>query len=172
MLDPFPPRRGRSKPQRLQQLRAVDEESPKQALANLLEHSDVGVNLAEFARRFDLPSAELNAIYKELDLSVIAAGNETWGLSFEQLKHLKESIVDSLQQFHLDKSDQLGVDVTLIGSLLGTQLKTQVLEYCLGDLQRDEKVLRTGSVYSLPGHEVVLSKDCLLYTSPSPRDRG
>ena len=159
VLDPFPPRRGRSKPQRLQQLRAVDEESPKQALANLLEHSDVGVNLAEFARRFDLPSAELNAIYKELDLSVIAAGNETWGLSVEQLKHQKESIVDSLQQFHLDKSDQLGVDVTLIGSLLGTQLKTQVLEYCLGDLQRDEKVLRTGSVYSLPGHEVVLSKE-------------
>jgi len=49
--------------------------------------------------------------------------------------------------------------VTLIGSLLGIRLKTQVLEYCLGDLQRDTKVLRTGSVYSLPGHEVVLSKE-------------
>ena len=159
VLDPYPPKRGRSKPKRLLELHAVNEESPQQALANLQQHTDVGVNLAEFRRRFDLPPNELSAICTELDLSVVPAGHESWALSSEQERHLKKVIKDSLQEFHEKNSDQLGVDVTLISSLLDTRLATQVLEFCLREMQKDLKVVRTGSVYSLPGHEVVLSKE-------------
>jgi len=158
VLDPHPPRRGRSKPHRLKLLQALDATTPQLALANLLTLSDAGVDLAEFGRSFDLPSSELNLVCERLELVVLATGNDHRAFTARQHKNLKADITNQLHQFHQVNPDQLGVDVMELNSLLGALLATPVLEVFLGQLQNDSLVNKTGSIYSLADHKVVLSK--------------
>ena len=93
VLDPHPPRRGRSRPNRLLELRALHAIEPGRVLRELLALSDTGISLEKFSRAFDLPTDELNALCEEHELVVVRAMGELWGLTAAQSGMLENRIL-------------------------------------------------------------------------------
>lgn len=159
VLDPCPPRRGRSRPARLLELDALHNIEPGQALGKLLALSDTGIRLDRFSRQFDLPENEMHALCEEHALTVVRAGDEVWGLTAGQCGTLERAILKALQQFHDQYPDQSGVDIAGVEKLIDAAAATVVVEHCLRSLQSSGQLSRVGSVFSMRGHEVVMAAE-------------
>ncbi len=178
VLDPYPPKRGRSKPKRLQELHALDEQSPGAALSNLLELTPTGVRLDHFSRQLNLNPAELESVSIQLDVVTHRAGSEMWGLTREHSGSLQGAIVSVLHEFHDDNPDALGADTVRIKKLCPLPIEMDVLDYHLHLLVESKQVIKSATVYRLAGREATLSDadqkqwalvhEQLLATSPTP----
>ncbi len=157
VLDPYPPKRGRSKPKRLQILHALDAHSPDDALNALLELTPTAVRLDHFARRLDLNSTELDALANRLKLVTHRVGAEVWGIKRERSASLQETIVSALNEFHDNNPGALGADTVRISKLCPVSIEMDVLEYHLDLLIADKQVVRNAMVYRLVGREATLS---------------
>ncbi len=154
VLDPYPPRRGRGKPQRLRELQAMDAETPSQAIANMIELSESGVKLPRCAQQFNLQPQEIEALTVQQDLVVIGMN---WAVTQAQAVDLKDRIKQVLHQFHQDNPDQLGIDSITIRRLCSMSIDLPVFEYFLHELISCSEVARNATIYRLSEHEASLS---------------
>ena len=157
VLDPHPPKRGRSNPERLLELQALNSETPAIALQKLLELQPCGISLTRFIRQFGLTELETTEVVNDNELVTTGSDNDLWCLRNDQCNKLQNDVLDHLQKFHDNNPDLLGADNLQLKRILSHKMPVPVLDFLLQRLVSSSDVTRHASVYRLANREVTLS---------------
>jgi len=158
VLDPGPPRRGRSRPERLAALAALAEPDAGDALERLIEVAGI-VALAPFALARNLPQDEVEDLALAGGFDRVGAGAAAIALSQLHLTRLGESIVAALAEWHRAQPDALGPARGALFARLRGAAPEAALDAALAHLVTEGRVVRDGAVLRLPGHEPRLTRD-------------
>ena len=157
VLDSMPPARGRSRPERLQQLQALNADKKQDVLENLLDLNVYGTEIEAFSRQCNLLPDEIDELLSGSELRVIRAGLQRWCLRETQSRDLQEKILAALLAWHDEKPDRPGVDLASIKRAVSRHLDRDVLEYHLQRLIEADLVVRTASVFRHASHRISMS---------------
>jgi selenocysteine-specific elongation factor len=158
VLDPGPPRRGRSRPERVAALEALAEPDAGNALEHLLEAAGI-VALAPFALARNLPEEEVEALVEVGGFQRVGAGAAAIALSPTHLARLGEAITAALAEWHRAQPEALGpAQGALFARLRGAGAEA-ALDAALGALLADGQVVREGALLRLPAHEARLTRE-------------
>jgi selenocysteine-specific elongation factor len=158
VLDPVAPRRGRSRPERLEALAALAETDAGDALERLIAAAEI-VPLAPFAWARNLPLPEIEALADAADLGRFGAGEAAIAVSSERLAQLGERIEAVLAEWHRAQPDALGPTRGALFARLRGQAPEAALDAALAALVGAGRVARDGSMLRLPGHQPRLNRD-------------
>ena len=158
VLDPGPPRRGRSRPERLAALAALAEPDAGDALERLVDVAGI-VALAPFALARNLPQEEVEALVEAGGFRRVGAGAGAIALSPAHLAHLGDSIAAALAAWHSAQPEALGPPRGALFARLRGAAPEPALDAALVALIAAGRVVRDGAVLRLPGHEPRLTRD-------------
>jgi selenocysteine-specific elongation factor len=158
VLDPFPPRRGRSRPERLAVLMAQQETDPGSALERMLELSGV-VALAPFALARNLAAAELDSLIEAGGFLRLGSGREALAASPARLAALGERLAEELTEWHRAQPDALGAPRLALLRRLKAEAPEPALDAALGAAVAAGRIVRDGAVLRLPEHQPRLTRE-------------
>jgi selenocysteine-specific elongation factor len=158
VLDPWAPRRGRARPERLAALEALAAPDAGDALEGLVAAAGV-VALAPFALARNLPQGEVEALAEAAGLPRFAAGAAAVAVSPERLAELGEATLAALAEFHRAQPDALGPARPALFARLRGRAPEAALDAALAALLAAGRVVRQGAVLRLPEHEPRLGRD-------------
>jgi selenocysteine-specific elongation factor len=158
VLDPGPPRRGRSRPERLAALAALAEPDPGDALERLVEAGGI-VSLAPFAWARNPPLAEVEDLAEAGGLRRFAGGAAGIAIGEPRLAALGEAIEATLAEWHRAQPEALGAARGALFGRLRGQAPEAALDAALAALAEAGRVVRDGAVLRLPGHEPRLTRE-------------
>ncbi len=98
LLDPWPPARGRRRPERLAALRALDKAAPAAALTELISGDPGWVELQRFAQMWNLTDEEASACWTAAGLKVAAGPDRPFGFSVRRCSSLCGAVVATLRR--------------------------------------------------------------------------
>lgn len=155
VLDASPPARGRSRPQRLAALAALEAPTPTQALSALLLGQPEGVEARAFALNWNLPPASLEALLQQPDAlgavrieaadGVRLVGARAWQALLDEATH-------RLAQAHRDEPASRGLADDAMHRALAPKGDAALRRAALEHLRRVGRIERDGFVWRLPGH--------------------
>lgn len=154
VLDPLPAVRGRTRSQRRAQLDAMAEAAPGAALAGALEQVEGGVDLARFARAWNLTAAEAAALYDEAALRRVETEAGPVGLQPAAWDALGPALLAALEAHHRDQPQSLGCAEAALLAALPVRVAPGVGEAALEALVAAGEAVRDGGLVRLPAHEV------------------
>jgi selenocysteine-specific elongation factor len=158
VLDPGPPRRGRSRPERLAALGALGEPDPGDALERLIDAVGI-VALAPFALSRNQPQDEVEALVEAGGFHRVGAGAAALALSPAHLARLGDRITAGLAEWHRAQPDALGPARGALFARLRGEAPGAALDAALAAMLAAGQVVREGAVLRLPGHEARLSRE-------------
>jgi selenocysteine-specific elongation factor len=158
VLDPGPPRRGRSRPERLAALAALAEPDAGDALERLLDAVGI-VALPPFALARNLPLEEVEALVEAGGFRLAGAGATAIALSPAHLARLGDRITVLLAEWHRAQPDALGPPRAALFARLRGEAPEPALDAALSALIAAEEVVRDRTMLRLPGHEARLSRE-------------
>jgi selenocysteine-specific elongation factor len=152
VVDPFPPRRGRSRPERLAALAALAEADPSAALCNLLAVAGA-VELAPFALARNIATEELAARAEAAGVAVVGPSRAAVALTRGRLDELGAAVVATLAQWHRRQPDALGPARAALLARWRGRAPEAALDAALYVLLDAGRVVRTGGMWRLAEHE-------------------
>ena len=158
VADPFPPRRGRGRPERLAKLAALAEPDPGVALVRLVEEARA-VELAPFALARNLDPDEVELIVEAGGLRRLGPTREAVVTSPAMLDRLGAKIVAALAEWHRAQPDAPGPGRTALFRKLRAAAPEPALDAALAALVVAGSVVRDGAVLRLAEHEARLSRE-------------
>jgi len=163
VLDPFPPRRGRRKPDRLAQLSALDTPDPTRALGALLDVPPGFTDQAGFLRAWNLVDA--GAVLTAA--SCIAAG--TLLFSPQTFTHLRGEVLTALTACHRRSPELPGLQPERLRLALPDRPPAAGFAGLIEVLLRDGSIAQDGPWLRMPGHKISLSpQDEKLWATARP----
>src|SRR5205823_6326269 len=99
VVDPFPPRRGRSRPERLAALGALADADAGEALTRVVDNVGI-VELAPFALARNLPLAEIELLTEAGGARRVGTGATALAVSPRRLEEIGEAIAATLAEVH------------------------------------------------------------------------
>jgi selenocysteine-specific elongation factor len=164
VIDPFGPERGRARPERLDQLAAMDRSEPRDALAALLAVAPNGVALGDFLKARNRSTAHAAEFADLPDAELLGRGDRQRLIARTHWSDLQAGILAGLAADHTDQRDRLGPNMTELRRYLATRPDDALLEEALQALAREGAIERRGAIVHLPGHTVELDrKDATLW---------
>ena len=162
VLDAFPPLRGRRKPQRSAWLRALEAPVPQAALQQLLELQSTGVNLGWFAQLHNLGDAGLAEVLRAVPMQTIKPGGGAQArpaLAFSPAHWTGcvDAVLSWLAAYHERMPDNAGAGIDELRAALPDRPAATVVGAILEALIESGRIVRAGSRFQLPGHEVKLN---------------
>ena len=158
IVDPFPPRRGRTRPERLAALGALVEPDAGEALARLIDMAGV-IELASFALARNLPLSDIELLAEAGGACRIGIGAGALAASPQRLQQLGDAIVTALEEAHRREPDALGPARGSLLRRLRGQAPEAVLDAALAELAAAGRVVREGAVLRLAEHQPRLSRE-------------
>jgi selenocysteine-specific elongation factor len=158
VLDPEPPRRGRSRPERMAALAALAEADAGDALERLIEAAGI-VGLAPFALSRNLPLSEVEALVEAGGFRCLGSGVGIVAVSPERMARIGEVMIAALAEWHRAQPDALGAARAALLSRLRGQAPAAALDAALAGLIETGQVVRDGAVLRLPQHQPQLSRE-------------
>lgn len=158
VADPFPPRRGRSRPERLARLAALAEPDPGVALAQLVEAAGA-VALAPFALARNLDPDEIELIVEITGLRRLGAARDAVVTGAVQLAALADRVAAALGEFHRAQPDMPGPGRTALFRKLHAAAPEPALDAALAELIEAGRVIREGAALRLREHAARLSRE-------------
>jgi len=161
VIDSLPPRRGRSRPQRLDVIRAMDQPSKEDALQQLVDADRAGVSVNQFSLQFNMrPEIVHQLVERQLTEAVVTQPKaDAWVLQRGHWLTLLTDAQDSLQSWHEENTDTLGADVEQLRRKLNVKVARPVLVDVLQHLCQQKKLTRRGAIYRVAGRESSLAAD-------------
>ena len=149
VIDPFPPRRGRRRPERLSQLEALDQANPADALRTLLTLPPGWTDRLSFLRARNLPAAALSALpaMAMADLLIAPAA----------LDGLDNDVVRQLADNHASAPDLPGLQFERLRMAMPGRPSTAAFRAIVGSLLHSGVIVQDGPWLRLPTHRVTLS---------------
>ncbi|MGA8402973.1 MAG: selenocysteine-specific translation elongation factor [Stellaceae bacterium] len=158
VVDPFPPRRGRARPERLATLAALREGDTGTALEELLRLNGA-VALAPFALARNQALAQVNELVSAGGFIPLGEGSDPYAVSEAHLVELGERLVETLAELHRAEPDALGVARPTLLHRLRSVAPEPVLDAALATTVAAGQIVRDGAVLRLPSHQPRLSRD-------------
>jgi len=153
VLDTAPPLRGRARPERLVQLRALRGAEPTSALAALLEAAPNGIALGPFRRAQNLTPEEAASVEAALDMTAVGSGEETLGLADRHWRDLLELLVEGLERWHERQPESLGPSLLELRRALSRSVPMPLFQAGVEALIAAGRVRRRGGFLHLPSHQ-------------------
>ncbi|MGI9385278.1 MAG: selenocysteine-specific translation elongation factor, partial [Methyloligellaceae bacterium] len=150
VLDPFAPKRGRARPERLAALRALTVDDPATALASLLAVSPEGVDLAQFARAWNLTPEAADALWTEVPMARIGPDERPFGLTEARLTSLREMMVQALADWHQEFPAAPGAASEALRRALPERLSRPVFDALVADLLASGEIMESGGALRQP----------------------
>ncbi|HVH77585.1 MAG TPA: selenocysteine-specific translation elongation factor [Stellaceae bacterium] len=158
VVDPFPPARGRRRPERLSALAAAAERDPAAALAGLLRGSPQGLDLDRFALARALAAAEAAAAFAAAGAHALKAKEHRWGFGFSaaHFAALRASMRAALAAHHRAAGDSPGLERERLRLALAPRLAPPVFDSVLDALLAERAIALDGAWLRLPEHKAAL----------------
>ena len=148
IIDPLAPKRARERAQRTAQLEAIETDDPGQALAALRDASPAGIDLAWFARVFQL-GEERAAGMAQAGGWVILGKAPLIALPRQAADAIAQAAVKALEAFHAKSPQAPGLALAVLRQLCAPKLSTPGFHALVRSL---EGVTVTGSTAHLRRH--------------------
>jgi selenocysteine-specific elongation factor len=158
VLDPFPPARGRRRPERLAALSALARPNPADALSGLLEAMPAGVDLDRFAVASGLTPADALATSSQVGARMLKADEHRYGYAmmpahFDAVRRETEA---ALAAHHRTAPESPGLELERLRLALKARLPPAVFRALVAALVCDGALARRGAAIRLPGHAAAL----------------
>ena len=172
-LDLRAPARRRRSPERLAQLAALDADSPREALAALLDTPPFHVDLDAFGRDHGLSEDELRRISGDLGLTRIDRGAGTTVMREGRWRAFRQDLLARLAEHHDEHPDLPGIGIERLRLGLATRLSASTFRGALATVRAEGAIVMDGAWVRLAGHEAKLSAaDEALWRQVEPRLLG
>jgi len=169
VIDPFSPKRGRARPQRLAWLEAIAEDDPATALKGLTHIAPGGLVVTQFARARNIKAEALESLVSALSLVRVGKGAEERMLEPANFAAIQGQLMNFVAEFHGRRGDQFGANLNDCRFGIEQHVTEDVAEHALRALVEDGRLGRRGQVFHLPGHEIRLSpQDKTLWSTVEP----
>ena len=159
VVDPFSPKRGRARPDRLVWLDAIGTGGPEQAVARAIETTATGVDTGWIRRAFGLTDPEMDRI---LDAAGAVRVPDTGGDRCFSAAHwagIQTEVLAFLETFHRERPRLHGANANDVRLGIARRVGRAVVEHALAALLREGAVARRGVTVRLPEHRVTLGTD-------------
>jgi selenocysteine-specific elongation factor len=158
VVDPWGPRRGRARAERLAALEALREPDAGNALEALLG-TEGHVTLAPFARARNLALDEVGALVEAGGFVRLGDARAPYAASEVRLAALGERLAAALGDFHRAEADALGLPRPALLRRLRGEAPEPVLDGALAAAIADGTIVRDRVVLRLPSHQPRLTRD-------------
>ena len=157
VVDPFPPRRGRARPERLAMLAALRTSDAGSALEEMLRLGG-SVALAPFALARNLALGEVDALVAAGGFLRLGDARAPYAATDERLAALGERLVAALGELHRTEADALGAPRPVLLRRLRGEAPEAVLDAALATAIAAGQIVRDGVVLRLVTHPPRLSR--------------
>jgi selenocysteine-specific elongation factor len=158
VLDPYAPQVGKSRPQRLDTLRALDTDAPDAALQTLALEQGQLLDLEKFRHSWNLREDEMQDLCGP-QLRRIDTDGASLLVSAERWRQGLAAIPEFLASWHRKYPRETGIKVQALKSELAMALEEPLFAALLGDLLRNAVLtLKDGKLF-LAGHKASVSTE-------------
>jgi selenocysteine-specific elongation factor len=169
VVDVFPPPRGRARPSRLAQLRALETPAAAPCLDALLAVTPEGVALEPFRQSRNLTPSEAGAVFDLVPAARVSTARGVIAFSPRRWRELADAVLHKLATVHESSPGLLGPPADRILQGSGAPLPRDVVLAVADQLAREGLVRKHGMVVSLPSHAPRLdAADQLLWEKAKP----
>lgn len=154
VLDPWSPKRGRARPERLDGLRQITPGSPSETLAGITEQSSSGVDTIRFSRMFNLTVDQMDQTIDETGALRLEDG---WIVSQVHLDDAVETLRGKLDTWHEENPGKPGLPLNQIAAMM-RQLPAPLLDRAIDTLLKTEDLQQHGNLLNRPGQGVQLNE--------------
>jgi selenocysteine-specific elongation factor len=152
VIDVFPPTRGRSRPERLAQLAAMETADPVAALTALLDCAPSGVQLVRFQTNCNLTPGEAATLFAQMTMKQIATASGLLAFSTTRWNELRSSVLEELAAWHERSPDVVGPPVDRILQHADHRLPRETVIAIATELAREGVMVKSGIGVRLPSH--------------------
>ncbi len=152
VIDPYPPHRGRARPDRLAMLAAMDNEDPAAALTAMTAAPNNGINLAQFIQTRNLAGSVANELRKLPDQVVLSADGGDLVLSANRWAEIEATVLGALSDWHKRQPEAVGPNDHALRGALSHPPAPPLLAAAVGHLVETGKIVRDGISLRLPSH--------------------
>ncbi len=169
VVDPFSPRRGRARPDRIQTLRLMNRSDPGEALNALAQISQSGVALTPFTLAYNLQQQQVDHIIAAHSLIRVGRQAQAWIFTTLQWQRLLRHIEQMITSFHQDKPQLAGATLRDIQLALKPYIETPVLKEATELLVQTKRLVQRATLFHLPVHVIKISEqDQQLWVRAAP----
>jgi selenocysteine-specific elongation factor len=158
VVDPFPPRRGRARPERLAALAALREPDAGSALEGLLRTAG-SADLAPFALSRNLPLEQVGELAVTGGFVCFGDTRALHAATPDRLSELGAAFTETLAAIHRAEPDALGPPRSVLLRRRRGAAPAPVLEAALAAAVEGGHIVREGAIFRLPAHQPRLSRD-------------
>lgn len=152
VIDPFPPHRGRARPERLEMLKAMETEAPGPALAAMVAAANNGVNLPQFAQTRNLTEAEAGNLHQIEGQITLAASTGDLALSMDRWRQIEQAALAGLATWHEKQPEAVGPNDHALRGAMTSPPAPGLLAAAIGHLVVQRTIIRDGISLRLPSH--------------------
>ena len=159
VIDPFPPARGRTRPERLALVKAMESPDPRESLLGSLDHLPAGLDLNQFSKAWNLTPDEAAVLWDQTDMVQTGTDEVHFAFSSGHWESLKNLCLSSLESWHKAKPDSPGLTLANLRSSLSTRIPVLVFATLIDHMVRDGKTTRNGETASLTAHSAQMAPE-------------
>ncbi len=157
VLEAWAPSARRVRPQRVAQLRALENASPAQALQALLALRPAdGVDASTYSALWNLDDKQTEALLQSVAHRALTEDRRQWLFAPGQLEAHEAAIVSTLQAHHARAPDSPGMTQEALKRSVRNKPTTRVFALLLRHLLQSHALERDGASMRLKGHEATL----------------
>lgn len=153
IVDPFPPARGRARPERIAVVEALRDPDAVAALTGWLAAQPKGVDLAAFARARNLTDAERETVISAVAPVQLALDTGPVALNTAVWEELSTAIMAAVKMHHQRLPESPGPSDAVVRSALPSGHSVALVKGAIAKLVRDRKLVREGMSVRLPSHK-------------------
>jgi len=157
VLDPWPPGRGRRRPERLATLALMGERDPCQALLQLSSADAGWIDLGRFARARNQTAEQAAELRRLAETICVESGGFTFAFGHKKWQALRQAIIAALAGHHEKARDSPGLETHRLRLAVDIRLPPDVFAAATAELVRDGTIGRDGPWFKLAHHSVQLT---------------
>jgi selenocysteine-specific elongation factor len=157
VVEPWPPKRGSRRPQRLTALTAAAWADPRQALLEMLSGARGWADLTRFALARNLTAETAAELWRLPEIVRLEAGAGRYGFGHEFWRALVREVRTAIADHHQRAPDSPGIEAHRLRVALGLALPLEVFSAALAAMASQGEISRDGAWFKLAGHAVQLT---------------
>ena len=159
IIDPLSIPKGRSKPERIEDLHIMNKYKLKDALAFLLSKKTWGMDLKKFTVKRNLNKIEAQNLFKTNEIKVFNEKDKLWGFSVLNWSICINIVYDYIDIFFKQNYNLTILNEEKIIQKFESVSPRYVIRHILNELISSKKLLRNGKELFLTEHEIIFSSE-------------
>ena len=159
IIDPLSIPKGRSKPERIEDLHIMNKNKLKDALAFLLSKKTWGMDLKKFTVKRNLNKIEAQNLFKTNEIKVFNEKDKLWGFSVLNWSICINIVYDYIDIFFKQNYNLAILNEEKIIQKFESVSPRYVIRHILNELISSKKLLRNGKELFLTEHKIIFSSE-------------